>query len=119
MRISDWSSDVCSSDLQAQRTLKGGGLHSLAQFGKPKEVVAAQPAAEMRDLDLPVAYGHARARAVGLVGTCHDRLDHAANLHRYRGRPLRSEPVEQRGVWVNGKACMSPEQGWEIGRAHV
>src|SRR3546814_11831985 len=64
MRISDWSSDVCSSDL---------------------------------DLDLPVAYGHARARAVGLVGTCHDRLDHEANLHRYRGRPLRSEPVEQRG----------------------
>src|SRR3546814_12787911 len=74
---------------QARRTLKGGGLHSLALFGKPKEVVAAQLAAERRDLDLPVAYGHARARAVGLVGTCHDRLDHAANLHRYRGRPDR------------------------------
>src|SRR3546814_13185860 len=67
--LGDPEQDVALARGQAQRTLKGGGLHSLAQFGKPKEVVAAQPAAEMRDLDLPVAYGHARARAVGLVGT--------------------------------------------------
>src|SRR3546814_12041501 len=68
--LGDPEQDVALARGQAQRTLKGGGLHSLAQFGKPQEVVAAQPAAEMRALDLPVAYGHARARAVGLVGPC-------------------------------------------------
>src|SRR3546814_6644001 len=34
MRISDWSSDVCSSDLKARRTLAGGVSHE-ARFASP------------------------------------------------------------------------------------
>src|SRR3546814_18640796 len=85
--LGDPEQDVALARGQAQRTLKGGGLHSLAQFGKPKEVVAAQPAAEMRDLDLPVAYGHARARSVGLVGPSHDTLDNTLNHHPFLAPP--------------------------------
>src|SRR3546814_2250230 len=97
MRISDWSSDVCSSDLQfllarglalgiAQLVLRGG------QFGLALPVIGAQR-------------GDARARAgdrgFGLVdgGLIRRRIDpeqHVAFLH-----PLRSE---ERRV---GKECVS------------
>src|SRR3546814_12566212 len=34
MRISDWSSDVCSSDLTVQRCLAGGDAHAAAEVHK-------------------------------------------------------------------------------------
>src|SRR3546814_2172431 len=37
--LGDPEQDVALARGQAQRTLKGGGLHSLAQFGKPKEEI--------------------------------------------------------------------------------
>src|SRR3546814_5376128 len=46
MRISDWSSDVCSSDLGAQRLLRG--LHRLGQVAEDR-VGACQDVADAAD----------------------------------------------------------------------
>src|SRR3546814_14603990 len=63
MRISDWSSDVCSSDLQAAQLEAGPGgivrlLHQRVVAGAEHDLIEALLA---NDIELPVAGdGHAR-----------------------------------------------------------
>src|SRR3546814_1158900 len=89
MRISDWSSDVCSSDLQAQR-LAGKTFGARGKSGKG---LARHPA-HMRIGGLP-----ARQAVVGQRGVLGQRYD----------TPWHADPVVHPDVLV----------GQEIGRANV
>src|SRR3546814_14993227 len=77
MRISDWSSDVCSSDLHAQAGAATGGLAVLAQRG----VDAGDLHAQLRGADGGVVAG----------GACADAGDVAvlffAHFNRSQGMP--------------------------------
>src|SRR3546814_7588067 len=59
MRISDWSSDVCSSDLRSRPAARGEGLHRPAQLPLCGGVVGLRP---LRRLHL-VALDEGRVRA--------------------------------------------------------
>src|SRR3546814_17211896 len=61
MRISYWSSDVCSSDLDVQRVFQGGGNRSI-MFGRNK-----QEAVGRRDLLPELGIGRRRIGVVILV----------------------------------------------------
>src|SRR3546814_13139764 len=97
MRISDWSSDVCSSDLQDAWQLRDG--HQDVRCApvrrplRPGRLQAQQPAV--------VAVGEDVEEAVGTAADVADALAEA-------GQPLLLAPdlrSEERRV---GKACVSP-----------
>src|SRR3546814_8133833 len=60
MRISDWSSDLCSSDLLAERLLVPGDAGGL----DPRDEVALGVALERRDAEAGVLRQEVRRRAV-------------------------------------------------------
>src|SRR3546814_7447264 len=75
MRISDWSSDVCSSDLQVSVTLNGIGGQRMFDFtsenvGKPMAVVYVE-----RVPDVTIGPDRSEERRVGkeCVSTCRSR----------------------------------------------
>src|SRR3546814_2860834 len=78
MRISDWSSDVCSSDLATDR--KGQGRRAIAQTltarGIPRDVADAV-LAQLPDDDADRALEFARSKARQL-----ERFDHETALRR-------------------------------------
>src|SRR3546814_11414480 len=90
MRISDWSSDVCSSDLLADQDVlrvadQGGGRADVGGAGVPQQIgariaaAAREPAAEDRrhgeDHDVVGAQARSEQRRVGkeCVSTCRSR----------------------------------------------
>src|SRR3546814_7679346 len=82
MRISDWSSDVCSSDLDVQRTDRDGGALMLGNRGR--EPVGERHAAPLdADEDEP---GRTRLLLDDLVGDANDRpADLVRGQDRKRG----------------------------------
>src|SRR3546814_11847197 len=86
MRISDWSSDVCSSDLEA-----GNGAHDRCQISNVR-------ASERRGGE---GGSNARARAAPCAAPYADRC--GQNTHRHAHR-LRASRSEERRV---GKECVS------------
>src|SRR3546814_6235771 len=68
MRISDWSSDVCSSDLFRFPGIEGDGAHGIARFLRPVEAVQ----------DFVSAF-HDVGGYVALVGNAHVRHGVAAD----------------------------------------
>src|SRR3546814_4496777 len=93
MRISDWSSDVCSSDLQQLALLKGFGLAAMDPLGvdfihtvtECAKLAYADREAFYGDPDfvevpmeqlLSDAYNDARRRLVGEIGraSCRERV---------------------------------------------
>src|SRR3546814_4802487 len=61
MRISDWSSDVCSSDLRRRNDLQAGELHApvldtLAVLSAEARSTAVADADHERAIDLPVGH---------------------------------------------------------------
>src|SRR3546814_3367924 len=80
MRISDWSSDVCSSDLLAQRLFDIGGVHLigfLVAFQQPARTdCVAERAIEGRGIFGGIAHDlRSEERRVGTecVSTCRSR----------------------------------------------
>src|SRR3546814_7125698 len=74
MRISDWSSDVCSSDLNAERPWDSAGVAWLSQtLGKPRRA-AAQQLPDGRERHGGIA-SRSEERRVGKEGgrTCRSR----------------------------------------------
>src|SRR3546814_2592937 len=89
MRISDWSSDVCSSDLQATLVVPGVDLgdpqHAGAREARPADPSRLPAAAAI--LGAGPQHPHARAQLLGAVGT--EQLDHlgaVADLDALDGR---------------------------------
>src|SRR3546814_14619640 len=78
MRISDWSSDVCSSDLVEAALHRGESFGDAVDHLCPHEIVIA----EMRGGAIPP---HAAAVAVEDVGTVHGGACAAASLWRQEG----------------------------------
>src|SRR3546814_2793992 len=70
MRISDWSSDVCSSDLDGIGTMYG----NIAGFARAKHIAALVYDGDPVARDRP-AYGRSEERRVGkeCVSTCRSR----------------------------------------------
>src|SRR3546814_15676249 len=90
MRISDWSSDVCSSDLRAQRDRR-------LRRGRGENDAARRDARERRRLH----NGARRARAA--------RPATKAPEYRRGSRPIGERSAERRG----GKECVSScRSGW-------
>src|SRR3546814_16945302 len=87
MRISDWSSDVCSSDLNAERPWDSAGVAWLSQtLGKPRRAAAQQ---------LP----DGRERHGGIAS-----VQGVGKVYRRRGRRGRRRPGPQ-GLHPVGKQC--------------
>src|SRR3546814_14281990 len=87
MRISDWSSDVCSSDLAAdvafpearedasEIAAEGADPAALAQVRGARGRVAVEPMEHVRDVAVDVMDHRSEERRVGkeCVGTCRSR----------------------------------------------
>src|SRR3546814_20826526 len=112
MRISDWSSDVCSSDLFAQRDQQGVFVGKLQPFQRCIERALAQRSRQARDdivvelaakrdlllallLANEAAYRSARLAAdgerfpawIGMLRLCSQALDLIAILDLFEQRP--------------------------------
>src|SRR3546814_12292880 len=110
MRISDWSSDVCSSDLRSgscRLALAGGQSRDLQEIGEHRVAVLGRDAFGMEldavDRQLGVAETHHRAVVARRVD--HEPLGNVDHLEAVVARRLngRGEPrVDRKGV-VSGK----------------
>src|SRR3546814_5234168 len=72
MRISDWSSDVCSSDLPRHHLVLDGGRHELSDIAAEHRDLLDQPARDRLQRDI----GHQEHRLDPVV----ERLVHARHL---------------------------------------
>src|SRR3546814_15110016 len=89
MRISDWSSDVCSSDLQTEPAMERFlGVDAFEVVGRIEEVLPS-------GLALPARQS---AKTVQAPRDCRDEAALAAHISRHRSRS------EERRV---GKECVS------------
>src|SRR3546814_11738111 len=74
MRISDWSSDVCSSDLRSEYSIAGRCMWSRERINDLKAFVDTHGHAEGFDCSVPgidhVYFGHTILRAPVTVGNC-------------------------------------------------
>src|SRR3546814_12847143 len=98
MRISDWSSDVCSSDLGLHTTVAGEmanrsrtelgkeGLARQAGFRSPAQLIAAPTGSHIGDAARLVQVGRSEERRVGkeCVSTCRSRWSpyHSKKKHK-------------------------------------
>src|SRR3546814_9531662 len=83
MRISDWSSDVCSSDLEQGRRIKSGNRPDCLEFPATKQHQAITPPAfkvSIRSQSIPISMStnsvcRSEERRVGkaCVSTCRSR----------------------------------------------
>src|SRR3546814_18701056 len=115
MRISDWSSDVCSSDLLYDRPCRWAGGKGRRLFDLPRSAGVRRAGPERAPPRLPAAW-HRRigGRRVARAGLGHGRCDRA-RLHRdktwvhpamewARGSPAHADTDRRRmaNVTVNG-----------------
>src|SRR3546814_9363169 len=112
LRISDWSSDVCSSDLQEQRQRAGGAVHpgfQLAPGGGP--VGVDEPVAEARVEGVVAREPFARAGVA-------PEVDDVSGGGGHGGSGSGGSP--ESNVVASSPSCEAGE-GWveEMGRAHV
>src|SRR3546814_13871414 len=98
MRISDWSSDVCSSDLGGRKTENRGVARPLyaGQIIRDQRIALAEHADDALLLHLPIVKGKGRPQPARIEG---GRLKYGPD--RPRGRGFRSD---ERRV---GKECVS------------
>src|SRR3546814_13295652 len=101
MRISDWSSDVCSSDLVAPRADRieprpHAGILGHVEIGVPAIPFALEIEAERGEDRL----AHRLARRIALVALCLDRVEFAREEAQAAGTEARTE---ERRV---GKECV-------------
>src|SRR3546814_1380282 len=118
MRISDWSSDVCSSDLEGAVTAPTRsplGWHVVKVEGITR--TAATPLAEARDEIAESLTAQKREEALGaLVARIEDRLADGATLAEVAeaaGLSMRETPP------ITGSGVQFDNPGFKIGRAPV
>src|SRR3546814_19891559 len=95
MRISDWSSDVCSSDLRGDR--RGGGERHRLRIGQRWQTGEAAVAQGVRPQCLPIGRGRGGGGIVGRGRIA--RRDH----ERGAERPARKSVVAGKSVSVRVK----------------
>src|SRR3546814_17482655 len=107
MRISDWSSDVCSSDLLFMASLAPGGpaaYTTIGQPGFPSEVPGSASERDLSSLCLGKRIGELR---IAIGSNQIDRSRHtrdAVSLHRFQFSR------------IHGIACvLSRERRWLVG----
>src|SRR3546814_5213100 len=102
MRISDWSSDVCSSDLAARAAGLSVKINMVALAGlNEDQLLPMLDWCAARGCDLTLI------ETMPLGEVANDRSDHYIPLHRFVA-PLRAE-----------RAIFPIDKRTEIGRAHV
>src|SRR3546814_15480926 len=120
MRISVWSSDVCSSDLEQGRRLAGEGVEPELQDpgvlageldGSP-EVIGDR----LRAPGAPARSTGALVRSGSGGGRIHEGCIGAASIDLRRSPPRREKPTHQVTAWVI-RARSSPTRSGGIGRA--
>src|SRR3546814_2443422 len=104
MRISDWSSDVCSADLQPQPAgTRRGVQEQPADFARAVEVVAQHQYLRVKGAVQLLAMLAVGADAIGIKGPA------LSDLAEYLTGPAH----------VAGRGVLKHEQVKQIGRAHV
>src|SRR3546814_16858149 len=98
MRISDWSSDVCSSDLLVQR---GDALEQFRTF------VVIQPAARQRLVRLAQTGDDIFAKRFALTGAFVNQIQHVRDPRRDAGRRSDERRVGK-GCVGTGRSRWSP-----------
>src|SRR3546814_19428275 len=106
MRISDWSSDVCSSDLIADRLrhLLAVDVEKAVVQPVARENLAAMRAGRLRDLVLVVRKDQVVTAAVNIDGLAKQRFGHRRALDMPAGATATPGRSEERRV---GQACAS------------
>src|SRR3546814_1274911 len=125
MRISDWSSDVCSSDLLVQERIDALSDPLDPGFGFDMLRLAVQRAEPMAPTQLALEGGEARREES--VAALVDRLSIRAGRARIqRLHPKDSHVPEQAQLALPAVESRAPmnwsqegEEGEQIGRAHV
>src|SRR3546814_11362410 len=104
MRISDWSSDVCSSDLPARGADRGGGMTQRLTLGRPDDWHV-----HLRDGPMLAAVAGYTARQFAraiVMPNLSPPITTAAPAEAYRDRiPIGRESCRERGgqyvsIWV-------------------
>src|SRR3546814_17444911 len=138
MRISDWSSDVCSSDLVVGQRLLGQALAVVEGAGDAERAYVVAPAAEAvslarrdlavriedDDLESRAAMERGRDRRARIAGGCDEDGDGLCSLgtrlrHGFGEKPS-SEVIESRGrAWdhVETRVAVSQRQDAVTGRS--
>src|SRR3546814_13896208 len=98
MRISDWSSDVCSSDLHGRSLPEGAKAGTAGRQDKGLPGWAGAPAASLRQSLLAGSSELARRTAQGLVLSCGMLCGSARSGGNLRRIPARDD------VWPIGRA---------------
>src|SRR3546814_14802953 len=102
MRISDWSSDVCSSDLQV---LAGGSSQGLGDRGAGRAGVMDDGAVRRRDGEEPelrIAFRQPRL----------DRIDADQAIHRYVVAECALDLAERKSVVEGTSVSVRVDLGW-------
>src|SRR3546814_15159654 len=101
MRISDWSSDVCSSDLRRRNDLQAGELHApvldtLAVLSAEARSTAVADADHERAIDLPVGHITALGKFVrDIIIADVDEIRAHDLCYRLEPGPRRTQPRPQ------------------------
>src|SRR3546814_3859448 len=125
MRISDWSSDVCSSDLFASRRQRMilRNQHDQGLFIKRQRLALTFPGLERNERDLDTA---ARERGAQIGIASFDDLDREGSgelgddpLEKFaRRRPDRTDPQQGRGRrFVAAEAIGGAKGAFELARS--
>src|SRR3546814_4422102 len=114
MRISDWSSDVCSSDLPIKRAAVERGIEVFQPESLKSQVSRDALAALKPDLLVVVAYGLILPKSILSIPTHGCWNVHASLLPRWRGAAPIQRAIEA-GDTGTGVCLMQMEAGLDTG----
>src|SRR3546814_16623381 len=104
MRISDWSSDVCSSDLSPKRKGKNCNSRAMDRQGAPGE---KGPAGAARELGLEVPGREARTRR-GKASALHQR----SSRNSERPSPCNCSATDPQSDGLGTRVSIREDIGW-------
>src|SRR3546814_8161436 len=114
MRISDWSSDVCSSDLLAARELRRT-LEELVSLGIEPVIFSPPPA---NGVNIGRCLVKSRMLSIHL-DYCNFRYDVSENSHKSAYLLLESIAGDYPVVWLNEMICQHRRCGTHFGKDFI